>query len=1029
MLHRLTRAASRTARLAAPCSRGPRIGLLPPAVVVAAAASLSTAAPSSSYTPSSRLLDPAEAFLNGASSTVIESMFMQWEKDPSSVDASWAKFFQTEKAEPLRRPASAKAATVGTAPTAHAVGGPAPSESALRDSIKLMQLIRAYRIAGHLQANLDPLDLQEKHVQMELDPQAYGFSSTDASHRIYIGTELGAKSLNEQYAYMSLGEILQKLRNTYCRSIGVEYFHIHDVNMRDWITERMEHGDPYAISKQEKLNIFTHVAFAEEFENFLAQKYTTAKRFGLEGGESTISSLEVVIETAAAEGIESMVLGMAHRGRLNVLTNVMKKPYVQLFHEFKGEADTSQPLGSGDVKYHLGTSTVRNINGKKVHLSMTANPSHLEFVNPVVEGKVRAKQHFTNDVTRSKNMSILIHGDASFAGQGVVMETLAMADLTHYSTGGTIHIVINNQIGFTTDPHSSRSSVYATDVAKMVSAPIFHVNGDDPEAVAFVSKLAVHWRQAFKKDVVIDLICYRRHGHNELDQPSFTQPLMYKKIRDHPSTLTLYSQKLQKEGSFTAEELLSVRKEFVAVLEKEFQASKSYQPRSTDWLEKNWEGFKSMARVVGAQPVLGVSLEKLGELGMRATALPADLAAHPLVAKVYHARQQMIVTGKGLDWAMGEQLAYASLLVEGYPVRLSGQDAERGTFSHRHAVVHDQNIDKKIYVPLQSLSANQALFRVTNSHLSETAVLGFELGYSLEHPKILVLWEAQFGDFANGAQVIIDQFLESGEAKWYRQSGLTLLLPHGYDGQGPEHSSARLERFLQMSDEDPYKMPADPSTQEHLINATVANVTTPAQFFHLLRRQVFREFRKPLIVMSPKKLLRHRGCVSDFAEFGPDRSFRAVLPDASFVSAGLEASAAVKRVILCTGQVYFDLLQKRKEMGAGCESAVAIVRVEQLAPFPFHEIKAFAFDAYPNATEIVWAQEEPQNMGSWMYVEPRLGTIVKEMQESSSGGAGVRRDVRYVGRAVAAAPATGFYKVHELEQAAIVTEACSLATA
>ncbi|KAF0852882.1 mitochondrial 2-oxoglutarate dehydrogenase E1 form 1 [Andalucia godoyi] len=963
----------------------------------------------------SNLMDSAESFLSGSSSVVLENMYEQWQKDPSSVHPSWKRYFESFHATPLVRPA----------PKGHVSGSSSTStsqisEAALRDSIKMMQLIRAYRICGHLAADLDPLGLTLPQRHPELDPHSYGFSSTADDHKIFIGTELGGSSLNEQYAYQNFGDLVRKLKTTYTGRIGVEYFHITDVQQREWISHQMEHGKPHDISKEEKRNIYSYLAQAEGFENFLAQKFNTAKRFGLEGGESTIPCLEVSLETAAQLGVEAAVIGMAHRGRLNVLGNVMKKPFAQIFHEFKGEGNKGEStfFGSGDVKYHLGTSADRLIGGNSFHVSMTANPSHLEFVNPVVEGKTRAKQHFSGDTNRSRNMSILIHGDASFAGQGVVVETLSMSDLTHYSTGGTIHVIINNQIGFTTDPKSARSSPHPSDSAKTVGAPIFHVNGDDPEAVAFVSRVAVAWRQRFQKDVVIDIVCYRRHGHNEVDQPMFTQPVMYKRIKDLPSTLNLYTQRLIASGVFSEAELSSIRSEYAARLEADWAASKSYKPKASDWLEKNWQGFKTMAQLEGSRAPTGVPLEVLRAVGIKVSTLPEGFAAHAGVARVYNNRLAAMQSGKNIDWALGETLAYATLVREGYPVRLSGQDCERGTFSHRHSVIHDQNNGAQ-YIPLRHISSDQAFFRVTNSHLSEAAVLGFELGYSLEHPKLLVLWEAQFGDFANGAQVIIDQFITSGEAKWYRQSGLTMLLPHGYDGQGPEHSSARLERFLQMSDEDPYIFQSDPWKQEQAINYSVANITTPANFFHLLRRQVVRDFRKPLVVMTPKKLLRLKECASNIEDFAPNQAFRRVIPN-TVSDATKVQDDKIRRVILCSGQVYYDLAEARSKREL--ESTIAIVRVEQIAPFPFLEVRDHAIAKYPNA-EVMWLQEEPANMGSWSFVEPRLRTILREM-----GGVEltVRREPKYVGRKVAASPATGFSKVHEEEQAAIINAALTI---
>ena len=738
----------------------------------------------------------------------------------------------------------------------------------------------------------------------------------------------------------------------------------------------------------------------EGLEKFLDVKYTGTKRFGIDGGESMVPALEQIIKVGGQHGVKDIILGMPHRGRLNVLVSVMGKPYRALFHEFLGGSSNPDDVsGSGDVKYHLGTSSDREFDGNKVHLSLTANPSHLEIVNPVVLGKVRAKQDQLKDKTRSQVMPLLLHGDAAFAGQGVVAECFGLSGLTGHRTGGSIHFIVNNQIGFTTAPHNSRSSPYPSDVAKMIEAPIFHVNGDDPEAVVYVAKIATEYRQKFHKPVVIDMFCYRRFGHNEGDEPAFTQPLMYKRIRNHPTTLTIYSEKLVAEGVVTAEEIGSMKADFRAHLDEAFGSSDNFRPNKADWLDGKWTGLGLPDDDDARRGKTGVEMSVLKEVGTKITAIPEDFAAHKTIIRLFNNRRKMIDNGVGIDWAMAEALAFGTLVNEGYPVRLSGQDSERGTFSQRHCVLTDQETEAR-YTPLQNISETQGNYEVINSMLSEEAILGFEYGYSLAEPNVLTLWEGQFGDFANGAQVVFDQFLSCGEHKWLRMSGLVCLLPHGYEGQGPEHSSARLERFLQSSAED---------------NWQIANCTTPMNYFHILRRQLKREFRKPLILMTPKSRLRYKRMVSTIEEFGPDSSFHRVLwDDAQFLAdqdIKLVADDQIKRVVLCSGKVYYDLYEEREKLG---RNDIYLLRVEQLYPFPKKALIT-ELGRFPQA-EMVWCQEEPQNMGAWTFIEPNVEGVLKEIDAR-------HKRLRYAGRAGSAATATGLMRKHLVQLQAFLDEA------
>ena len=950
-------------------------------------------------------------FLSGVDGGYMAELYARFLHDRGSVDSSWAAIFSElgddERSlldelngpswSPHRNvngPASGQVPANGRANGAVKANGAAPEAAlgleqlkvAVRDSIRALMLIRAYRVRGHLLATLDPLGLERPRMNPELDPSTYGFNDSDWDRPIFIDQVLG---LNNP----TLRQIMERLKATYCGHVGVEFMHIQVPDQKAWLQERIENvQNQTEFTPEGKRAILQRLTAAEGFEHFLQLKYTGTKRFGLDGAEATIPAIEQIIKRGGQLGVKEYVLGMAHRGRLNILTNFMGKPFKALFSEFQGNpAGPEDVQGSGDVKYHLGTSADRDFSGNVVHLSLTANPSHLEAVNPVVEGKVRAKQAQRDDIPGGSQVAaLLVHGDAAMAGQGLVAETLALSELKGYRTGGTIHFVINNQIGFTTSPSFSRSGPYPTDVAKAIQAPIFHVNGDDAEAVVHVCRIAAEFRQRFKKDVVVDMFCYRRFGHNEGDEPAFTQPLMYKAIGAHKTVRTIYAEQLMAEGIVTAEEAVAQDKDFQSYLEGEFEASKSYKPNKADWLEGAWAGLDAAGQDYSRGDT-AATLEQLRTVGDALVHVPEGFELNPKITRQLKAKDQALKTGEGIDWATGEALAFGTLLLEGVPVRLSGQDSGRGTFSQRHAVLYDQETESR-HIPLTSIKGATANFEVHDSPLSEAAVLGFEYGYTLAEPHALVLWEAQFGDFANGAQVIIDQFIASGESKWLRMSGLVMLLPHGYEGQGPEHSSARLERYLQMSAED---------------NWQVVNCTTPANYFHALRRQVGRNFRKPLIVMTPKSLLRHKLAVSPLKDFGPGSSFHRVLPEGEALAPGDK----IRRVVLCSGKIYYDLLADRT---ARRITDVAILRLEQLYPFP-DEPLADELAKYPNA-EIVWCQEEPENMGAWFFVDRRIEKVLIGLQHNFT------RPL-YVGRPEMAATATGLLRRHNQEQAALVEQA------
>jgi len=898
----------------------------------------------------------------------VEELYRRFVADPSAVDGSWRAFFQRLDGGTNGRPAPARR-------TAPADVGAAPV-------LGVYDLVHSYRELGHLMAHLNPL-VPPPEVHPLLEPSEFGFTRSDLDRVVESGSFLGCDAV-------ALRDLIARLQETYCGTLAVEYLHIQDKAQRQWLQERMEPScnDPN-LPTEERLQVLQQVVCAEGFEQFLQKRYPTAKRFSLEGGEALIPMLDVMIEDGALLGVEEMVMGMPHRGRLNVLVNVLRKPYEMILAEFEGSFLAKEAQGDGDVKYHLGYSRDHvTRRGARVHLSLSANPSHLEAIDPVIEGIVRAKQNHLGDRERSRVVPVLMHGDAAFTGQGVVAETLWLSELESYRTGGTIHVIINNQIGFTTLPQDFRFTPYPSDVAKIIQAPVFHVNGDDPEAAVQAGRLAIAFRQAFKKDVIIDLVCYRKHGHNELDDPTFTQPVMYRAIEGHPSPREQYERRLVDEGVLGDAEADAKRREFQDLLADAQTYARDFMPRQQIfafgglWKGLTWAGPDTTAHTA-------VARQLLDEVAAAFTHAPAGFTPHPRLRKLMQERAAMVLDDSPMDWGCAEALAIGTLLLEGTSVRLTGQDTGRGTFSHRHAVWHDAE-SGATYVPLDSMRETQGRFLVTDSMLSENACLGFEFGFSLADPHKLVIWEAQFGDFANGAQVIIDQFIAASESKWQRMSGLVMLLPHGYEGQGPEHSSARLERYLQLCAED---------------NWQIVNLTTPAQLFHALRRQMHRTFRKPLVVMSPKSLLRHKLAVSSVQEL-LQGGFRLVLGDPDLTTDA--ARAGVTHLVLCSGKVAYDLLPARPEHGA---EHVAIARVEQLYPFPAAELTAVMAE-YPNLREVRWVQEEPENMGAWEFMSRRLPRILP---------AGV--SLVYVGREEAASPATGSFKIHQTEQRQVIDAA------
>ena len=949
------------------------------------------------------------SFLSKSNSSFIEEMYLRFiEKDPN-LPESWKDYFKsldedlTSVAKEIEGPTwqpNRKEININkekykkefdkTVDSLGADVNDQDSEQSKIDTIKAIALIRAYRIRGHLIANLDPLGMMERKYLHELHPADHGFKKEDYDKKIFLHSYLDK-------GYGSINELISFLKRIYCSSIGVEYMHIADPIEKVWFRERMEQEEnQLKFTDSGKKGILSKLIQAEGFEKFLALKFVATKRFGLDGAESLIPALEQIIKRGGQLKVKEVKIGMSHRGRVNVLANLLQKSYKRIFNEFVGEYASTPEESAGDVKYHLGASSNREFDGNSVHISLTDNPSHLEAVNPVVLGQTRAKQFFHQDVERKKVIPILIHGDAAFAGQGVVAECFSMSGLKGHNTGGTIHIIVNNQIGFTTSPRFARSSPYPSDLGKVVEAPILHCNGDDPEAVVHCAKIAIEFRQKFNRDVVIDMICYRRFGHNEGDEPSFTQPLMYKKIRQHPTTLNVYGNKLIKENVITQEEFDKMKKEFKNLLDEQFKTAKDYKPK-IEWYEGTWTRYKP-EKGKDKRGKSGVDLNKLIKISEKINNVPSEINLHKTIVKILDSRKQAVLEKKGIDWGTAEALAFGSLLEEGYPVRLVGQDSGRGTFSQRHSVLRNQ-IDNSRYIPLNNISKKQKIFEPVDSFLSELAVLGFEYGYSLVEPGTLTIWEAQFGDFANGAQVIIDQFIASGERKWSRASGLVMLLPHGYEGQGPEHSSGRLERFLQLCAQD---------------NLQVMNCTTPANYFHALRRQIHRGFRKPLVIMTPKSLLRNKLCVSNLYDFGYNNSFHRVLWDHaidprenSFIE--LKKSNKIKKVILCSGKVYFDLLEAREKLK---KDDVVMYRIEQLYPFPIKslvkELKIYAENA-----KFYWCQEEPKNMGAWFSVRDYIQWTLDYIEANNN-------KISYIGRNPAASPATGYAKRHLSQQREII---------
>ncbi len=939
-------------------------------------------------------------FLSKSNSAFIEEMYLKFvNKDPSLPD-SWRKYFSEigdqaeEVVNEINGPSWSPSKKVSINKQQKLNNGnykqdELVSRESNANSINAVAMIRSYRQRGHLIAKLDPLGLRETDYLDELHPESYGFKKEEYNSKIFLDGVI-----NKQYSNVS--EILKFLRDKYCGPLGYEYMHISNPTERKWFRDRVEKAEDFKFTQNGKEAILKKLIQAEGFEKFLHTKYVGSKRFGLDGGESLIPALEQIIKIGGQSKIKEVKIGMSHRGRLNVLANVLQKSYKRIFNEFAGEINSNSEDDTGDVKYHLGASSNREFDGNSVHVSLTDNPSHLEAVNPVVLGQTRAKQYFHKDKERNKVIPILIHGDAAFAGQGVVAECFAMSGLPGHNTGGTIHIVVNNQIGFTTSPRFARSSPYPSDIAKMVEAPIIHVNGDDPEAVVYAARIAIDFRLKFNRDVVVDLICYRRFGHNEGDEPSFTQPLMYKKIRSHPTTVKVYGEKLIREGSITEDYLKDSIKEFKELLDDQYKNAKDYKPK-IEWFEGTWSRYKP-DKGKDKKGATGYDIDKLRDISNKINTIPDEFNIHKTISKILDNRKLVLKKENGIDWSTAEALAFGSLLDEGYPVRLVGQDSGRGTFSQRHSVLRNQR-DNSRYIPLNNISKSQKSFEIVDSFLSELAVLGFEYGYSLVEPNTLTIWEAQFGDFANGAQVVIDQFIASGERKWSRASGLVMLLPHGYEGQGPEHSSARLERFLQLCSND---------------NMQVVNCTTPANYFHALRRQMHRDFRKPLIIMTPKSLLRHKNCVSNLSDFNKQNSFHRFLWDHAIdpKSKGfikLKKPKKIRKVVLCSGKIYFDLLEAREKLKA---DDILFFRIEQLYPFPAKSL-AKELKVYAKNAQFYWCQEEPQNMGAWFSVRDYIQWTLDTIKANN-------KVVSYIGRSPDASPATGYAKRHISQQQEII---------
>ena len=931
------------------------------------------------------------SFLSKINSSFIEQMYLRYINKDSSLPESWKSYFLdlnddlNSVIKEIEGPSWSKKKIIDNSKDDDLE----TLEQQKIDSIKAIALIRSYRIRGHLIANLDPLGMMKREYLHELHPSDHGFKKKDYERKIYLSSYLDS-------SYSTVKDIMSKLRKVYCSTIGAEYMHISDPAEKIWFRERMEKKENQVnFTNKGKRAILKTIIKAEGFEKYLAKKFIGTKRFGLDGGEALVPALEQIIKRGGQLGAKEIKIGMPHRGRLNVLANVLQKSYKKIFNEFVGELDSKSEESAGDVKYHLGASSNREFDGNLIHVSLTDNPSHLEAVNPVVLGQVRAKQFYHNDKERKQVIPVLIHGDAAFAGQGVVAECFAMSGLKGHNTGGTIHVIVNNQIGFTTSPRFARSSPYPSDLGKIVEAPILHCNGDDPEAVVHCAKIAIEFRQKFKKDVVIDIICYRRFGHNEGDEPTFTQPLMYKKIKSHPTTLKIYSKKLIEENFITVKDLELEINEFNNLLENQFKSAKDHHPKM-DWFEGTWSRYRPQK---GKDKIgnTGVQKSELIKVSDKIHSLKEELNIHKTIKRIFDSRRKSVSDEKNIDWSTAEALAFGTLLKEGFPVRLVGQDSGRGTFSQRHSVLRNQE-DNSRYIPLNNISGNQKNFEIVDSFLSELAVLGFEYGYSLVEPETLTIWEAQFGDFANGAQVVIDQFIASGERKWNRASGLVMLLPHGYEGQGPEHSSARLERFLQLSGQE---------------NLQVVNCTTPANYFHVLRRQIHRDFRKPLIIMTPKSLLRNKLCVSNLEDFSKTKAFHRVLKDHSYRKnynfIKLKEDKDIKKVIICSGKIYFDLLKARETIK---RNDIVFVRVEQLYPFPVKSLVK-EIKKYNKNASFYWCQEEPKNMGAWSSVRDYIQWTLDYIGANNN-------KISYIGRNPAASPATGYAKRHVAQQEEII---------
>ena len=968
------------------------------------------------------------SFLHGTNSAFIEQMYEKYLHNPLSVPTDWQTFFSGISDQPTNEMKDASWSEYrdiksNNGDLVSAIDGNWPDEvrsfenelkssnainihegtskNATLDSIRAIMMIRAYRIRGHLKANLDPLGLIEKNEHTELQPETYGFKAEDMERQIFLDNVLGLE-------FATLKEILEILNRTYCSTVGIEFMHISDPEEKSWLQQRIEGKDKeITFTDLGKEFILKKLIEAEGFEKYLHKKFVGTKRFGLDGAETVIPAMEQIIKKGGQLGVTEIVIGMPHRGRLGVLATVMGKAYREIFHEFAGGSVMPEDVaGSGDVKYHLGTSSDRVFDDNKVHISLTANPSHLEAVDPVVLGRTRAKQaHLRTDEGKTRQesfnavMPILLHGDAAFAGQGIVAECFALSGLRGHKTGGTIHIIVNNQIGFTTSPSFARSSPYPSDVAKFINAPILHVNGDDCEAVIYAARVATEFRQKFNKDVVIDVFCYRRFGHNEGDDPTFTQPLMYKKIKSHKSVADTYASKIISEKLFDEIKVSSMKSDFAQFLDSEFEAAKSFKPNKADWLDGFWANMKS-SRGSKRKILTSISKDNFIDIGNKISSYPENLNIHKTLARIIGNRKKMISSGEDIDWSTAEALAFGSLLKDGFPVRLVGQDSIRGTFSQRHSALVDQETEER-YIPLNNISNNQAMYEGIDSFLSEAAILGYEYGYSLDYPGSLVLWEAQFGDFANGAQVQIDQFIAPGEAKWLRMSGLVLLLPHGYEGQGPEHSSARIERYLQLCAEE---------------NMIVANCTTPANYFHILRRQLLRDFRKPLIMFTPKSLLRHKQCTSKMKDFTDDVFHRVLLDDGEtkHKEKFLVEDDKIKKVILCSGKVYYDLLSERD---SNKKLDIYIIRLEQLYPFPAKALTPI-ISRFKNA-DFIWCQEEPKNMGPWNTMERYIDWCLTKAKCE-------KNKVKYVGRSPAASTATGLMSKHQKQQKMLIDSALSV---